>query len=70
MIGHKIRMCVYYKEFKKDGIIISTHSKYEDLEIIKIIDLLIDHLGGRNKYTLEMSNGMNVDYFTNSILEI
>jgi len=69
MIGKEIRICTFYKEFKQDSIIVASHTIYENLLVVNILDSLVDLNGGKNKYTLEMDNGMKVDFFTNSIIQ-
>lgn len=69
MIGKEIRVCTFFKEFKQNNVTIASHTIYENLLVVKVLDSLIDLNGGKNKYTLEMDNGMKVDFFTNTIIQ-
>ena len=40
MIGKEIRVCTFYKEFKQNNITIASHTIYENLLVVKVLDSL------------------------------
>jgi len=62
MIGSKIRVLTYYKEWRDSSSnVVASHSKYDDLEVLSIEK--IRNYDDINKYQLMMSNGMILNLF-------
>ena len=43
IIGKEIKFPVFFKEFKKDDIVIATHFKYEISKVLQVIDVNSDY---------------------------
>lgn len=67
MIGSKIRVLTYYKEWRDSSSnVVASHSKYDDLEVLSIEK--IRNYDDINKYQLMMSNGMILNLFKKNII--
>ena len=64
IIGKEIRVCTFYKEFKDGDKLIATHTKYESLVVENVIDVISDYKEGWAQYTLLMTNGTTLEYFS------
>ncbi len=64
IIGKEIRVCTFYKEFKDGDKVIATHTKYESLIVKNVIDVNSYYKEGWSQYTLLMSNGTTLEYFS------
>jgi hypothetical protein len=64
LIGKEIRFLVFYKEFKKDDIILVKHSKYETSKVLEIIEVVSDYKEGWSYYKLLMESGVVLNYFS------
>jgi hypothetical protein len=71
MIGEKLRVLTYYKEWKdSNNSVVASHSKYEDLEVVGINREIFYEEENTTKYELIMDNGMMLNFFTDKELNL
>jgi hypothetical protein len=68
IIGKEIKFPVFYKEFRRDDIVIATHFKYEISKVLQVIDVNSDYKEGWSQYELLMENGRILKYFSPKLL--
>ena len=62
IIGSKIRVLTYYKEWRDSNyIVVASHSKYDDLEVLSIEE--VKKYDDLIKYRLIMTNGIVLNLF-------
>jgi hypothetical protein len=71
MIGEKLRVLTYYKEWKdSNNSVVASHSKYEYLEVVGINREIFYEEENTTKYELIMDNGMMLNFFTDKKLNL
>ncbi len=71
MIGKKLRVLTYYKEWKdSNNSVVASHSKYEYLEVVGINREIFYEEENTTKYELIMDNGMMLNFFTDKKLNL